>query len=240
MVRNEGLFLPFWMRYYGRFFHPDDIWVYDNDSIDGSTDLLPANVRKLPSQHAFDVNFMRLAADRIQRELLQLYECVLFADADEYFYPLGLGLGAYIEQFRLSENQYVQACGWDVLHQKNEPAIDWGAEKLLPQRSMWYPHRNYYKPSLTKIPMPQIRDQYMSPMVDQNFYLVHAHRIDYESCKARTFFNEKLDWNPSVRKTRSGWQHRIDNEADFDKYFYQVYMPVGPLQPIRGEVRDAI
>src|SRR4051812_32952538 len=38
IVHNEALLLPIWLRYYSRFFRPDDIYVLDNDSSDGSTD----------------------------------------------------------------------------------------------------------------------------------------------------------------------------------------------------------
>ena len=37
MVYNEAVFLPIWLRYYSRFFAPDDIYVLDHESTDGST-----------------------------------------------------------------------------------------------------------------------------------------------------------------------------------------------------------
>ena len=37
MVYNEPVFLPIWLRYYSRFFAPDDIYVFDHQSTDGST-----------------------------------------------------------------------------------------------------------------------------------------------------------------------------------------------------------
>src|SRR5436190_17272313 len=38
MVQNEAVFLPIWLRYYSRFFGPDDLYVLDHDTSDGSTD----------------------------------------------------------------------------------------------------------------------------------------------------------------------------------------------------------
>ena len=37
MVYNESVFLPIWLRYYSRFFAPEDIYVLDHQSDDGST-----------------------------------------------------------------------------------------------------------------------------------------------------------------------------------------------------------
>ena len=38
MVQNEAVFLPIWLRYYSRFFAPDDIYVFDHE-IDGWLDV---------------------------------------------------------------------------------------------------------------------------------------------------------------------------------------------------------
>src|SRR4029078_6916324 len=37
IAQNESLFLPVWLGYYSRFFNPDDVYVLDHDSDDGST-----------------------------------------------------------------------------------------------------------------------------------------------------------------------------------------------------------
>jgi len=38
IVHNEAVFFPIWLRYYSRFFAPDDIYVLDHETTDGSTD----------------------------------------------------------------------------------------------------------------------------------------------------------------------------------------------------------
>ena len=37
IVHNEPVFLPIWLAYYSRFFAPDEIYVFDHESTDGST-----------------------------------------------------------------------------------------------------------------------------------------------------------------------------------------------------------
>ena len=37
-MHNEAVFLPLWLRYYSRFFAPEDIYVLDNETTDGSTE----------------------------------------------------------------------------------------------------------------------------------------------------------------------------------------------------------
>ena len=37
MVHNESVFFPIWLSYYSRFFAPEDIFVFDHETTDGST-----------------------------------------------------------------------------------------------------------------------------------------------------------------------------------------------------------
>ena len=37
MAKNESVFLPIWWRYYAQFFLPEDIYILDHESTDGST-----------------------------------------------------------------------------------------------------------------------------------------------------------------------------------------------------------
>ena len=38
MVHDEAVFFPIWLRYYSQFFTPEQIYVLDHDTSDGSTD----------------------------------------------------------------------------------------------------------------------------------------------------------------------------------------------------------
>jgi len=54
IVRDEAVLLPHFLRHYGTTFGAADTFVLDNDSADGSTDALAANVVRIPARLYFD------------------------------------------------------------------------------------------------------------------------------------------------------------------------------------------
>jgi hypothetical protein len=85
MVRDERVMLPRWVAHYGRECGPDHLYVIDDNTTDGSTDDLPCSVIRIPSwgDKHFEVTRMRMVS-RIAAALLEAYDAVLFADADEF------------------------------------------------------------------------------------------------------------------------------------------------------------
>ena len=70
MVHNEPVFLPIWLAYYSRFFAPEDIYVLDNDTTDGSTDrdgFVRIPVPTTRSDHVWMVETI----EKLQHELIE-------------------------------------------------------------------------------------------------------------------------------------------------------------------------
>src|SRR5450755_1384172 len=97
IVHNEAFFLPIWRRYYGQFFAPEDMYVFDHQSSDGSTDDVDFHVERV-THEGVDHRWMRNTIQAKQHELLERYDVVLINDVDEIVAPnpkLGT-LGDYI------------------------------------------------------------------------------------------------------------------------------------------------
>ncbi len=119
--RNEKVFLPRWVRYYGDQLGAEHLYVVDDNSDDGSTDDLPCDVLRIPEVRAGKFNSTRLSfVSHLSRALLELYDAVLFCDTDEFVVPDPAhysGLRDYVA--RKSEDPEVLAIGaWglNVLH----------------------------------------------------------------------------------------------------------------------------
>ena len=151
MVYNERIFLPIWLRYYSRFFAPEDIYVIDHATTDGSTDA--GGFVRIPVEHPSDDDYWRVeVVEREQRELLDRYDVVLATDVDEIVAPdpRVATLGDYIDEF---DREFVNCVGYELLHMKrSEPPFD-PSLRVLEQRSHWFRNPGYDKPLLAKVPI---------------------------------------------------------------------------------------
>ncbi len=87
MVYNEPVFLPLWLGYYSRFFAPQDIYVLDNDTTDGSTDR-EGFIRIPAPRDRVDATWRCDTIKALQHELLDRYDIVMVTDVDEIMAPV--------------------------------------------------------------------------------------------------------------------------------------------------------
>ena len=114
IVHNEPVFLPIWLGYYSRFFAPEDIYVLDNDSTDGSTD--GDGFVRVPAPHdSVDHTWMVETVQGLQHELIDRYDVVLVTDVDEIVSPTPEWgtLTDYIDEF---DEWFVNCIGYELLH----------------------------------------------------------------------------------------------------------------------------
>jgi hypothetical protein len=132
MVHDEPVFLPLWLRYYARWFAPEDIFVLDNETTDGSTDG-PGFVRIPVVRDAVDHEWMVRTIQGLQHELLDRYDVVLVTDVDEIVAPVPEcgTLGEYLDAF---DEEWVNCLGYEIIHMRDrEPPLDLG-RPILDQR----------------------------------------------------------------------------------------------------------
>ena len=115
MVHNESVFLPIWLRYYSRFFRPEDIYVLDNDTTDGSTDR--DGFVRIPVGHdKVDHRWMVSRIQDLQHELIERYDVVLVGDVDELIAPVPEKgpLDEYLDRY-LNE-EWLNCLCYELLH----------------------------------------------------------------------------------------------------------------------------
>jgi hypothetical protein len=223
MVRDEAFFLPIFLRYYSRFFGPEDIYVLDHGTTDGSTDVggfvrIPVERKKVDNAWILE----RLKSH--QRSLLESYDVVLTVDADEIVAPDPAWgtLGEYLEGF---QEEWVNCLGYEILHLPDrEPPLD-PSRPVLEQRGYWFAADGYDKPSLATAPTPWAvgfhgrEDRELN--IDPDLRLIHLHRIDHEQCRRR--HRRSSEWSWARRDVKGGWgrHNRITDEAEFEEWYYE-------------------
>jgi hypothetical protein len=223
IVQNEAVFLPIWLRYYSQFFAPDDIYVLDHESTDGSTS--GSGFVRIPVEHeTVDHTWMVRTIEAHQHELLERYDMVLATDVDEIVVPnpeWGT-LGQYLDRF---DEEWINCLGYEVLHLKDREAPLRMDRPILEQRGYWFANAAYDKPALATVPMtwePGFHARSDGQLnLDPDLHLVHLHRMDYDICLARHRWRRERRWNQ--HDLTAGWavHNRITEAEDFERWFYE-------------------
>lgn len=221
IVHDEAVFFPLWLRYYQQFFAPEDIYVLDHQSTDGSTDG-GGFVREPVEHDRVDMRWLRDTIQAKQHELIERYDVVLITDVDEIVAPdpsRGT-LGDYIEQF---DKEFVNCVGYELLHQPDSEPPFQPELPILQQRHHWFPNFAYSKPVLARVPM-EWHLGFHARMdgradFDTSLHLIHLHRMDYDVCLARHRLRRGLAWSERDLAKGRAYQNRITEVDEFDRWF---------------------
>lgn len=223
IVQDEPVFLPLWLRHYGRHFSADDIYVLDHDTIDGSTSNLGPACHVVPVHRStsFDHRWHLQTVRAFQRFLLRSYDTVLFADADEFVFTdpaVHPDLGSYID---VMEQPVARCRGYNVVHSPGEAPLS-HESMVLEQRGWWCPSRTYSKPALARVPLTWSLGFHDSPEwsllpPDPHLLLVHLHRVDYDITLARHRSKASRTWDDP--HSPMGWQNRVVDDEQFRSWF---------------------
>jgi hypothetical protein len=233
LVREEGIFLPIWLRYYRQFFAAQDTYVLDHGGAEELADRF--EFTRIPvHQPVYGAEWQRETVQRHYHDLLDRYDVVLFVDADEIMAPdpRSGDLGDYLDDF---DQDFVTCQGYEVLHSvDDEPSFD-PLKGVLAQRSSWYRNDVYSKSVLARVPMLwhlgfHLRFD-LKQNIDPMLYLIHLHRMDYEICLARHQDRVNFPRIDKDLKNDWGYQTRITDPAKFRKWFYEDSCGGGPIQP---------
>lgn len=234
MVHDEPVFLPIWLGYYGRFFAPEDMYLLDNDSTDGSTDH-GGFVRIPAPRDSVDATWTARTIGDLQHELLNRYEVVVVCDVDEIVAPVPEwgDLGEYLDHFG---EEWVNALCYELLHFKDrEPPLRLD-RPILDQRRYWYPNDGYNKAVVTAAPMtwrPGMhgRDDHQVNL-DPDLRMIHLHRMDYGICLERHRSREHRPWAERDELERWAVHNRVTEERAFERWFYEdscfEFIPIKP------------
>lgn len=223
IAHNEAFFFPIWLRYYSAFFEPDDIYVLDHDTNDHSTDG-DGFVRIPISHNTFDNLWMLANVERLQHELIQRYDVVLFTDIDEIVapHPRTGTLAEYMDRF---DEPYVNCLGYELIHMTDREDRFDPSRDVLDQRGYWFANPVYDKPLLATEPLhwrPGFHRLTDSPVrLDPSLLLIHLHRVDYDICQARHARWAARTWEQ--RDLDEGWgvHNRVVEDRTFERWFYE-------------------
>ena len=235
MVRNEPVFLPLWLRHYGR--THADLFVLDHQTDDGSTSWpdvrRQATVLPVTNPTTDDADWMLRTVEAEQRRLLGEYEIVVYAEADEFLVPDPnhyASLGEFIARRRAALP--LTASGFETCDAPDAPPLAspfdaWWQHPVVREPAQtplagrrWLRNDRYDKTLISSSPLSwevgfhRLRDVPMFP--DPGLFLLHFHYADREYGWRR--IEERMRRMPPAPGDL-GFQNKYRNRADYDRNF---------------------
>ena len=218
-VRNDSLFLPKWIEYYGKAFGYANLFIF----LDGHDQPLPEH------PNADEVNFIKLPhmplarsrGDRrrarimshLARGLFWLFDTVLVMDVDE-FLVLDPNSGDSLSDYLTSKSNRptLSGLGLDVgQHLEKEEVID-PSQPFLNQRRFAHLSSRYTKPVVANRPVTwgsgMHRVKGRNYHIDENLYLLHFGMVDYERSTGKTADQSRID---------TGWGKHLERREELFK-----------------------
>lgn len=245
MVKNEEIFLPIWLKYYSRYFDAADIYVFDHNSTDGSIQKclkeFSFNVIPLRYPLSFDHDWFKFVASNAQKKLLKHYEYVIFTDVDEIILPnpqTHKGLDDYLLKLK---KPYVRCVGYELIHVSSKENPFDSSKSILSQRKFWSFSELYNKTLISKQPIHWTSGfhdvHYLNLKVEEDLLLIHLHRLDFETCRKKTFERARLWWCYKDIANNDGWQNRLIDPDEFNCY-YEGFPDELKITEIPDEIRS--
>lgn len=201
MVYDDPEYLPIWCKYYGSEFGPENCFIIDHGSDDGSTRNLPFfNVLRIPRSPKDNEKRTRFLS-KFCSNLLEWYSAVIHTDVDEIAVADPLTFKNLPEYMLSTTHKIVNAIGFDIYHMiAEEPNLDLRLP-ILKQRKWLRFSSSMCKPVLIKRPVlwsPGFHSA-DAPIVFDRLYLFHLRYFDLKIGLARLQRTRSMDWaNPSA------------------------------------------
>jgi len=216
MVRDERVMLPRWLAHYGgECGGADHLYVIDDNTSDGSTDDLPCSVIRIPSwgDKHFEQTRMRMVS-RIAAGLLEAYDAVLFADADEFLVADPERHDGLVDLLRKREQApALGAQALNVVHDaRREPQLD-PDQQVLGQRRWAKFIPLMCKPSLKRTTEPWVAGSHGLTIpfgIDPDLYLFHLKFAERDHLRT-TGDHRKALADAEGRAAATTWQFAGDD-----------------------------
>jgi hypothetical protein len=220
MVRDEQAMLPRWIGHYAaQCGGPQHLLVIDDNSTDGSTDGLPCPVIRIPplTKNHFEPSRLSLLS-KFAAGLLEAYDAVLFADADEFLVADPARYGSLVDLVAdRPDVPVLGAMGINLVHHLgHEGALD-PERPLLAQRRLAKFIPLMCKPAIKRVPAPWTAASHgvkgTPYLIDPDLYMFHAKFSDRDALRAAADHRRQMV-EMDGRAQRTNWKFGGDAMVD--------------------------
>jgi hypothetical protein len=227
MVYNEIEYLPIWLRHYGRHVGPENCFVVDHGSEDGSTNAIgQANRVRIP-RSPYDPFKQSFFNSDFCSSLLHWYDWVIYSDVDELMLP-DPRVASTLREYCLRDlPEVVNAIGLNTIHVPDrEPDIDL-ARPISEQRSYVFINSSMCKPLLIRRPVRWSPGSHSAdaPVHFDHLYMFHQRWFDLNSGMRRLQRTRAMAW----AREDAGRHQRVEDDK-----LRQMYTSFSNLPKLDG------
>lgn len=206
---DEDFFLPLWIKYYSESFDFKDIYIVAHNTTEVTKNILMEaesigiNVEYIETNEIFNHDWLNAVVHQKQRDLLKIYDYVVFTDCDELIVPIGKTLNDFIDEGRYSA---YRTFGYNVIEDK------------------MYRDDRYDKTLISKIPLIYSYGYHTADIefnVSEDLHLYHLHKLDHEEAWKRSLRLSQEQWDKKAVDSDMSAQNRITDKEKFDFFFYE-------------------
>lgn len=206
MLHDVNKMFSVWLRYYQRWFEPQDIYVLGHglrgdikQTVTAGANQGYYNLLPVHHDHSYDARWMTSTATEFQRFLLRSYRVVVFSAVDEIVAFAGKG---GLRQYLANAPTVARCRGYEVVHRREQEGPLTFESPVLAQRRWWYESQRYSKPLIGQVPI------YWHPgfstaanLVDRegfakDLYVLHLHKVDFDFVVHRHRTLAAARWHP--------------------------------------------
>jgi hypothetical protein len=180
MVYNEPDFLPVWAAHYCAAVGPENCFVLDHGSDDGSMDApVPYQVARLP-RSPLDEEWRAREVSRVCAFLLDRYEAVAYTDVDELLVADPRRYRSLVELSARMDTDVLTAFGTNMLQVPGDAPIDL-SKPISAQRRWTRPFSSLCKPILVRRPVTWLPGFHGADAASRfgGLYLFHIAYVDH-------------------------------------------------------------
>lgn len=219
MAKDNAVHLPVWLKYYKRHFAPQNIYILDHNSVDGSTTGLDVPVIKIHNPAYNAQQWIMDITHEWQKKLLGQYQYVLHAHPDEMIIADPEKYTGGLSEYIIKNVVPVVKCDGRGIVQnlsKETENIDWN-RSVFEQRRWWYRDIHDCKPYLSSQPLRwawgfHYDEDCPHRPVDPHLLMVHLHRADLQTMLGRHAWMRTQQFNNNGDQGNAGFHHRWSHD----------------------------
>lgn len=216
LFHKEFFFSLYWQNYYGNLFGYENLFVIadlKNETCLPMFSIPEKNFIDMNIQYQCDFGAHVDIAQKTQKKLLETYDIVIFAEADEFFIPDLMKYENLYDFLEKNPDDYFTPKGYNVWYDSDLELPINPTKSLLSQRKFWYKNPGESKTLITRKPIISYSGGFhvAEPNIPEHedLYNIHLHEIDFcvQQTRNGLRFDTKLPFHPAFFEGgHAGWE----------------------------------